>query len=156
MSKTIRVEIETDDGKLAILTGEAADVWQSQIDHAGSMASAHGSQFVRLPWQETTRVEETALNNPMWSMYDNLTSRLHRVEERLDKVGLQLAEVSGSIEGMVLCSKERDSALRAMEFAVETTGGNTVRVKGGSLSTDEVAAILREHGVGEPKMPDGG
>jgi len=148
MSKTVRVEIETDDGKLAILTGEAADVWQSQIDHASGMAVAHGSQFVRLPWQETTRVMETPTNNPMYGLYDNLTSRLHRVEDVLSKVSLDIAEMAGSIEGMVLCSKERDSALRAMEIAVETTGGNTVRIKGGALDREEVAAILRENDVG--------
>ena len=54
MAKTVNVKITTDDGKVSILTGESADVWQRQIEHAGSMAAAHGSQFERLPWVETT------------------------------------------------------------------------------------------------------
>lgn len=86
MSKTVRVEIETEDGKLAILTDEAADIWQGQIEHAGQMAVAHGSQFVRLPWTETTRVEETVKNNPMWALYDNLIGRLDHISKRLDEL----------------------------------------------------------------------
>ena len=51
--KTVRVEIEESDGTIYRLTGEAADLWQRQIDHAGSMAAVHGSQFERLPWEIT-------------------------------------------------------------------------------------------------------
>lgn len=55
MSKTVRVEIETDDGAVITLTGDAADLWQRQLQHASDMACAHGSQFERLPWVETKR-----------------------------------------------------------------------------------------------------
>lgn len=170
MSKTVRVEIETDDGKLAILTGEAADVWQSQIEHASSMAVAHGSQFVRLPWQETTRVKERASNNPMYGLYelqtgrlDYITGRLNSLDERFEGViermsefSLKLAHLYGSLTGMILCSKQRDAAMLDIEIAAQTPVGSDVRLKGGALGLDEVAAILREHGVGEPKKPDEG
>lgn len=170
MSKTVRVEIETADGKLAILTGEAADVWQSQIDHASSMAVAHGSQFVRLPWVNTTRVEETSANNPMWGLYtlhtaklDYITDRLNALDRRLEELSermyefsSQLASLYGSLKGMILCSQERDNALMAIEVAASCPVGKTMVLKSGALDMDEVAEILRKNGVGEPKKPGEG
>ena len=158
MSKTVRVEIETDDGKIAILTGEAADVWQSQIDHAGSMASAHGSQFVRLPWVETTRAEENVKNNPFLGLYDAMRGRItslqeemNRMQDRFNSMSQAFTSLTGNLKGMIMCSEERDAAMLAIEVAVATPiGGDTVHLKGGSLSKDEVASILREHGVGDP------
>ena len=51
MSKTIRVEIEFDDGQINRLTGEAAEKWNAAVNEQTVVAETHGILFPELPWQ---------------------------------------------------------------------------------------------------------
>lgn len=50
--KTVRVEIELEDGTVRRLTGEAAQKWSERVASEGMLSMVHGYSFEALPWQE--------------------------------------------------------------------------------------------------------
>ncbi len=53
--KTVRVEIEFEDGKIISLHGEDAERWQQLVQGMSVMHWAHGGDQNPLPWKETRR-----------------------------------------------------------------------------------------------------
>ncbi len=49
--KTIRVEIEYEDGNMRRLTGEAAQKWADAVQGEALFAFAHGQRFPEFPWE---------------------------------------------------------------------------------------------------------
>ena len=53
--KTVRVEIEFEDGKIISLHGDDAEKWQQLVKGMSVMHFVHGGAGVELPWKETRR-----------------------------------------------------------------------------------------------------
>lgn len=50
--KTVRVEIEFEDGRIIRLTGAEAEAWSQQVNNGSVMAFVHGMSHEPLPWKE--------------------------------------------------------------------------------------------------------
>ena len=116
--KTVRVEIESEDGSVAVLTGDAADVWQHQLAHAGSMAAAHGSRFEILPWVETTREKmNTALTAENARLHGLLEYNACRCDDIAEDAGHLLvwvpSEARALIGGIQIVAQQIAVSLRA-------------------------------------------
>jgi hypothetical protein len=53
--KTVRVEIEFEDGKIISLHGDDAQKWQELVNGMSVVHFVHGGAQPELPWKETRR-----------------------------------------------------------------------------------------------------
>jgi hypothetical protein len=51
MAKTIRVEIESEDGKIIRLTGDEAEKWARACEATGFMSATHDMPFPTMNWK---------------------------------------------------------------------------------------------------------
>lgn len=57
-TKTVRVEIEFEDGRIISLHGDDAERWQQMASGMAVHSFAHGVTMDPLPWKETRREKE--------------------------------------------------------------------------------------------------
>jgi hypothetical protein len=53
--KTVRVEIEFDDGMITRMTGEQAEKWQKACMSLSVYSSVHGNEFPKFEWETFLR-----------------------------------------------------------------------------------------------------
>jgi hypothetical protein len=58
--KTVRVEIEFEDGKIISLHGDDAEAWQELVKGMSVHFNVHGGNIRPLPWKETRREKSDA------------------------------------------------------------------------------------------------